>query len=165
VVDVTSALAFGGSNALCLAVGSNGFMGEVRLRRWPAVAAEFDVAGSFTVQRDADSGTGQAVLPGTWKGLYAWKDDVVVPADWQGSRVFIVLDVDPLIAFDAFAVNHKVVFHPVNWFAPVTWMDITPWVKFGKPNRLTLISKSATREWKPGELSVKSIKLQRIVAE
>ena len=162
VVDVTSLLAFGGKNALCLKVGPNGFVGEVQLRRRPAVAAEMAVSGPFTVQRDAAGGTVQVDLPGKMNGLYAWKDDVVVPADWKGSRVFISLEIDPLPAFDSFAINRKVVFHPVNWYAPVTWMDITPWIKFGQPNRLTLITKKATREWQPGELTVRSIKLQRI---
>jgi hypothetical protein len=41
-------------------------------------------------------------------------------------------------------------------------MDITPFVKFGEPNRLTLISKAATREWKPGTVNYKKIKLQQI---
>ncbi|MFZ2654586.1 MAG: hypothetical protein WAX69_06680, partial [Victivallales bacterium] len=63
---------------------------------------------------------------------------------------------------EGFAINEKVIFHPVNWFKAVTWMDITPFVKFGEPNRLTLISKLATREWKPGTVNYKKIKLQQV---
>jgi hypothetical protein len=162
VTDITGALKFGGDNALCLAAGSNGFMGEVKLRRHPAVAAELEVSGPFTVQLGAADGLGQASLPGQMKGLYAWKDGVTVPAAWRGSRVFISLAIDKLEDFDSFAVNGKVVFHPVNWYKAVTWMDITPWLRWDAPNRLTLITKAATQRWEPGTLTVKHITLQQV---
>ncbi len=162
VVDVSKILKLDGPNALCVVAGQKGFMGEVTLRRKPTVAAEIEVKGEFTTQLDQDKGLGKTSLPGIANALYCWKDDVTVPSDWKGSRIFIDIDIAKLEEFDSFAINDKVVFHPVNWFKAVTWMDITPWVKLGAPNRLTLISKKGTREWQPGAVEVKSIKLQRV---
>lgn len=164
VVEVGGLLKREGGNALCLVAGASGFVGEVKLRRYPAVAEEIAVAGAFRTQVDADAGLGTATLPGAMTALYGWKDDVEVPAAWKGSRVFIAIDVGDIAGFDSFAINDKVVFHPVNWFKAVTWMDITPWVKFGGANRLTLISKKATREWKPGTVDYRGIRLQRVPA-
>ena len=96
------------------------------------------------------------------KGLYATKDDVTVPAAWQGSRVFLDLTLQDPADYDSFAINGKVVFHPINWYKPVRYMDITPWVKFGAPNSLVLITKTATRTWQPGTLQVNRIELQRV---
>ncbi|MDD5200066.1 MAG: hypothetical protein PHC88_09710 [Terrimicrobiaceae bacterium] len=164
VADIGKVIDFHGTNALCVVAGQNGFVGEIKLRRKPPVAEEIEVKGTFQVQLDADSGVGQAAVPGVVKGLYAWKNDVEVPSSWKGSRVFIELNVANIGEYEAFAINDKVIFHPVNFGTskPVTWMDITPWVKFGGPNRLTLISKNATKNWTPGAPEYKSIQLQRV---
>lgn len=162
VADVGKALNFNGSNALCLEVSPNGFVGEVKLRRRPSVAEEIAITGRFKTQVDADAGLGTATVPGSMKGLYGWKDDIAIPTGWKGSRVFVDIDVANVREFGAFAINDKVVFHPVQWMKPTTWMDITPWVKFGAPNRLTLISRQAVAEWKPGTVFYKSIKLQQV---
>ncbi len=162
VVDVSSIIDLGGKNSLCIAAGPNGFIGEVKLRRYPAVKQEIEVTGEFKTQLDADSGMGTAPIPGEMKAMYGWKDDIMVPAEWKGSRVFIQIDVEKIEDYEGFAVNEKVVFHPVNWYKAVTWMDITPFVKFGEPNRLMLISKAATREWKPGTVNYKKIRLQQV---
>ena len=107
---------------------------------------------------------GEATVPGVVKGLYAWKDDVVVPADWKGSRIF--MDIDAAGDYEAFAINDKVVFHPLTVSRrPVTWMDITPWVELGEPNRLTLISSAAAKSWTPGAPEYKAIRIQRVNAD
>ena len=162
-VDVSNSLDFNGANAICLAVGPNGFVGEVKLRRHPAVIAEIPVTGEFKTQVDADTGLETATLPGAMTALYGWKDDVTIPAEWKGSRVFIDIGVGKIGDFGTFAINNKLVFHPVNSFPAVTWMDITPWVKFGGPNRLTLISKKAISEWTPGTVNYTGIRLQQVI--
>ena len=96
------------------------------------------------------------------KGLYATKDDVVIPAAWKGSRVFIELSLQDPADYDGFAVNGKMIFHPVNWYKPVRYMDITPWVKFGEENSLVIMTRSATQRWVPGPLTVQGIVLQRV---
>jgi hypothetical protein len=146
-------------NVLVFATGSNGFEGEVRVERRPAPVERLQVAGTWQVQRDADSGLAEIVLPGSMNGLYAYTD-FVVPADWQGDRVFADLDLGG--SFTAFAINGKVIFHPITWYAPVTYMDITPWVKCGQTNRLTIITLSAAKGWLAGELQVNSVTLQRV---
>ncbi|MEI8195944.1 MAG: hypothetical protein WCI73_08560, partial [Phycisphaerae bacterium] len=164
VVDISKTVDFKGANAVCIVAGSNGFVGEVKLRRRPAVAESIEITGQFKVQRAADGGVGTAAVPGVVKGLYAWKDDVVIPATWKGSQVFLEIEVTNLADYSAFAINEKVVFHPVGWFKPVTWMDVTPWVKFGQPNKLTLLSSEAVRKWLPGAPEYKSIRIQRVEA-
>lgn len=164
VVDINKVVDFKGSNAICVVAGSNGFVGEVKLRRRPAVAETLEVTGQFKVQRDADGGVGTAAVPGVVKGLYAWKDDVMIPASWKGSRVFMEIEVANLAEYNAFAINEKVIFHPVGEYKPVTWMDVTPWVKFGQNNKLTLLSQKMVKEWLPGAPEYKSIRIQRVEA-
>lgn len=162
VVDVSAQLLKPGAHALVLDAGSTGFVGQVGLRRRPAVTAEIQVSGEFQVQRSGTGGVGTLTLPGRLDGLYAWRDGIVLPPEWKGSRIFIDLDVPKPGDFDSFAINGKLVFHPVNWHRSVTWMDITPWLRWDGPNRLTLVTKAATRSWQPGQLGIRSIRLQRV---
>ncbi|MCK6486904.1 MAG: hypothetical protein L6R48_00955 [Planctomycetes bacterium] len=162
VVDITAQVFKPGAHALVIDAGSTGFVGKVTLRRRPAVSAELAVTGTFQVQRSGTGGVGTLQLPGRLDGLYAWQDGITLPADWKGSRVFIDLDVPKPGDFDSFAINGKLVFHPVNWHRAATWMDITPWLRWDAPNRLTLVTKAATREWKPGALEIRSIRLQKV---
>ena len=161
VAQIEKIANYSGPTAICIVTGSNGFVGEIKLRRRPAAAESLAVNGPFTVQVDADGGTATANVPGVVKGLYAWKE-VVVPASWKGSHVFVDVGVENLDQYDSFAVNDKVLLHPVSWFKPVKWMDVTPWIKFGEPNRLTLISRPAVKDWKPGSPNYTSIYLRRI---
>lgn len=162
IANVKDVLRFDRPNLLVFVTGENGFNGEVVLRRKPQPAEVLEVKGLWQVQADQDSGLSPAELPGPMKGLYATKDDVTVPAAWQGSRVFLDLTLQDPADYDSFAINGKVVFHPINWYKPVRYMDITPWVKFGAPNSLVLITKTATRTWQPGTLQVNRIELQRV---
>jgi hypothetical protein len=158
-IDVGKLLKRIGPNELIFTTGQYGFMGEVVVKMRPKPLDTLPVTGTWQVQQDADNGLRPAALPGAFTGLYA-HTDVTVPAAWKGSRVFAQLDVAG--SYNAFAVNEKMIFHPVKWYAPVTYMDITPWVKFGAANRLTLITQGAVAEWKPAEMTVKAVTLQRV---
>ncbi len=160
--DISKSVNWSGPNTVCIVTATDGFMGEIKLRRRPAVLETLDVTGTVSVQLDADAGTAKASIPGVVKGLYAWKDDLIVPASWKGSRVFVNISLGNEGEYDSFAINEKVILHPVSWFKPVTWMDVTPWIKFGEPNKLTLISRKATKDWMPGTPHYKSVKLERV---
>jgi hypothetical protein len=162
-IDITKVASFSGPTSFCIVTGSEGFVGEIKLRRRPRIDQTLPVTGPFTVQISADGGTAQVAVPGIVKGLYAWRD-VVIPASWKGSHVFIDVNVANLDQYDACAINDKVLLHPVGWYKPVRWMDVTPWVKFGEANRLTLISRPATKDWKPGSPEYTAINLCRIEA-
>jgi hypothetical protein len=136
----------------------------VVLSRKPRPAEKLEIKGPWQVQLDENSGTRSVTLPGLMKGLYATRDDVVVPASWQGSRIFIEITLQEPADYDGFAINGKVVFHPINWFKPVRYMDITPWVKIGQKNSLVLLTHTATQTWEPGSLTVQSVVLERVPA-
>jgi hypothetical protein len=157
--EVNKLLKPGGENVLVFTTASNGFEGEVDIQMHPAPVAGIEVAGSWQLQKDADSGLSTVALPGEMNGLYAYTS-FDIPADWKGDRVFIDLDLTG--NFNAFAINEKMIFHPVNWFSPVKYMDVTPWVKFGGANRLTLFTHAATQKWEPGKMEVKKIRVQRV---
>ncbi len=163
--DVSNLVKLEGENILVFVTNQYGFTGEVVLRRRPAPVEAVEIRGPWRVQVDEDGGVMSQELPGTLQGLYASKDDVLVPAAWQGSRVFLELELAEPADYDSFAVNGKVVFHPVNWYKPVRYMDITPWVRFGRANSLVLITKSATRGWTPGRLAVERITLEKVPPE
>jgi hypothetical protein len=162
--NVKSAMQFGKVNTLVFVTDQNGFSGQVLLRRKPAPAETLEIKGAWTVQIDENSGTQTVTLPGTWKGLFATKNDVTIPASWKGSRIFLEVNLQEPADYDSFAINGKVVFHPINWFKPVRYMDITPWVKVGEKNSLVLLTHTATSKWEPGTLTVKSVVLERVPA-
>jgi hypothetical protein len=162
VAKVGAQLKYPGPNTLVLMTGQLGFSGVVLLSRKPAPSEEVEIAGNWSVQGNPDSGLTQVALPGSFKGLFAEKRDIIVPAAWKDSRVFIDISLGEKPDYDAFAVNGKMVLHPINWFPSVTYMDITPWVKFGEANTITLLTHAATQRWEAGTLPVKRIVLQRV---
>jgi len=163
-IDISSLLNFDGSrqNVLAFSAPAAGYLGEIKVVRKPKPSATIPVTGEWTVQTSEDDGQTKVQLPGTMKGLFAMKDDVVIPAEWKGSRVFIQIDPANPAEYNAFAINNKMVFHPVSYYAPVSYMDITPWVKFGEANRLTLVPKDAAANWVPGNLTIDRIELQKV---
>jgi hypothetical protein len=149
-------------NVLLFTTGANGFQGQVDVQMRPAPTATQEVRGEWRVQQDADSGLRSVNLPGTMRGLYAFTD-VDIPAAWRGDRVFV--DIDAGNGYRAFAINGKVVFHPTggHGIQEVRYMDVTPWIKFGEANRLTLISAGAP-DWQPVDVAVRAVSLQRVSA-
>ncbi|MHB9023027.1 MAG: hypothetical protein ACYC7E_02470 [Armatimonadota bacterium] len=160
--QVSAQLQFPGANTLVIVTGQFGFAGDVILSRKPAPSEQLEITGHWAVQQDTDTGITQTTLPGSFKGLFAEKRDITIPAAWKDSRVFIDISLGEKADYNAFAINGKMVLHPVNWFPAVTYMDITPWVKFGEANTLSLITLSATRGWAAGTLPIKRIVLQRV---
>ena len=165
-LPISSALKFDGPNVLVFVVPSAGYSGEIGISRRPHPTATLDVSGAWQVQSTEDSGYKSASLPGTFNGMFAQKSDVLIPASWKGSRVFI--EIAAPNAKDAgnhggFAINERVIFLPlVAYMPPVNYMDITPWVKFGQPNRLTLLPTTMLKKWEPSELKIARITLQRV---
>ncbi len=146
-------------NTLVFTTGQNGFIGEVDIQMRPKPDQAITVTGAWQMQKDPDSGLSTIELPGEMDGMYVYTT-IEIPADWQGDRVFVDIDVDG--DYDAFAINEKMIFHPVNHGSPIKYMDVTPWVKFGKPNRLTLITRSATQRWEAGKMNVERVSVQRV---
>jgi hypothetical protein len=161
--DVGQFLQAGKPNVLVFTTDKSGFMGDALLTRRPVPSETLPVTGEWQVQSTEDSGLVSATLPGKFEGLLAYKHDVVIPASWRGSRVFIQLDLADKGQFAASVINDQVLFAPLKYFpVPIVYTDITPWVKFGEANTLTLIPSSAANDWKPGPLEVKNIDLLRI---
>ncbi|HEY3333202.1 MAG TPA: hypothetical protein VGK19_24420 [Capsulimonadaceae bacterium] len=163
-IDVSSTIKLTGKNIFVFVAPATGFAGRFVVSREPHAAETLAVSGSFDVQAGEESGLSKVTLPGAFKGLFAVKPDVMVPASWKGSRVFIKIVPTDLSQYNAFAINGKVVFHPVAWFAPVTYMDITPWVKFGQANNLLILPQQGAKAWMPSDLSIKSITLQKVTS-
>jgi hypothetical protein len=161
-VDATAQVRLGAPNVLVIVAPSDGYLGSVSIERQPAAAETIMVTGKFANQQSEDSGQVSITLPGKFSGLFATKSDVAIPASWRGSNVFIRIQPTDPWQFDSFAINGKVVFTPVSWHAPITYMDITPWVKFGSANTLTLLPHSAAQSWTPGPLGITSIALERV---
>ena len=82
------------------------------------------------------------------------------PASWKGSRVFIQIDDTQLAKLGTAAINEEALFLGLS--DVVTYTDITPWVKLGQANPLTLIPKAVANRWTPGPLEIKRITLQKV---
>ena len=161
-IDVSALLAFGKQNLLLFATPATGFFGEVLVTRRPKPAETVEVTGTWQLQATEDSGLTTLELPGTLQGLFAQNRDVAIPGSWKGSRVFIKIEPGDVRDYNSFAINDKMVLHPVAWYEPVTYMDITPWVRFGQPNTLTLLPMAAAKKWEPGKMAINRITLQRM---
>ncbi len=160
-VEIGTLLRRDADNVLVFTTGPNGFHGEVDIQMRPAPAEELEIAGEWQLQAGTASGLSTIELPGAMTGLYAWRE-FTIPVEWQEDRIFARLELADVRPLNAFAVNGKMIFHPVNWFEPVTYMDVTPWVKPGAANRLTLITTAAVKGWEPGTLHVERVVLQRV---
>jgi len=162
-IDISSHLLAGKPNMLIMSGPPAGSVGRLVIERQPRALDSIEVSGQFDIQATEDSGLAPTTLPGLFKGLFANKNNVTVPASWQGSRVFIrIATAGNPAQYGGFAINDKVVFHPLDGNSRVTYMDITPWVKLGTPNRLLLLPLDAARAWKPGQLEIERITLERV---
>jgi hypothetical protein len=134
-------------------------MGDAVLIHHPVASATMDVTGQWQVQKDQESGLSSVVLPGKMNGIVAFKHDVEVPVAWKGSRVFIQIEPGEQGQFGMAVINDEALFLSL---VGVTYADVTPWVKFGQPNSLTLIPKWNEGPWGPVPLEIKRISLQKV---
>ena len=160
IVEVGPLLKFGKPNVLVFTTGKVGFMGDAVLIHHPVPAETQDVTGEWQVQANEESGLVPTQLPGTFTGLIAFKRDVMIPASWKGSRVFIQIDDGERAKLGIAAINDEALFLGLS--EVVTYTDITPWVKFGQPNTLTLIPRAVAGIWTAGPLEIKRITLQKV---
>ncbi len=156
--DVTPLLKFGGVNTLVIATDRNGFVGSPDLWRQPRAAETMPITGAWSVRADEDHASTSVTLPGSFTGLFAQKS-VTVPARWRGSRVFIRIVCDTGAPLARYLVNDKMLFYSTA--APL-YMDITPWVKLGRPNTILIQSRQSASAWQPGTVIVKSLQLERV---
>lgn len=155
-VDVSSAIRFDAPNLLVVQANQNGFAGAPDLWRQPAVKGTVSLDGAWNVLRDENQGTAQVTLPGDFTGLWATRD-VQVPAAWKGSHVFLRMDWG-YQAPGRLAVNEKTFFYQTD---TPKYMDVTPWIKFGRPNRILIQTQSGAHSWTPGTVTIKSSQLEQ----
>jgi len=103
--DVGPLLQFGKPNVLVFTTNKSGFMGDAFLIHYPVPVETLPVTGEWQVQATQDRGLVPASLPGKFEGLIAFKRDVVIPAAWKGSRVFIQIDVTDTRNFGTSLIN------------------------------------------------------------
>jgi hypothetical protein len=116
------------------------------------------VTGQWQVQTDQESGLSAVELPGKLHGILVFKYDIKIPAAWKGSRVFIQIEPGERQLGMAI-INDEALFLSL---LGVTYADVTPWVKFGQPNSLTLIPKWNDGPWGPLPLEIKKITFQKV---
>ena len=156
-IDVSSAIRFPGPNVLVITTDASGYAGDADVWRQPAPSATLSLAGDWVVTPDEDHIQTVARLPGTFTGLLA-AHTVVVPAAWSGSHVFLRLDCGRGLPGHV-AVNDKLLFLQTE---TPDYLDVTPWIKFGKPNRFLLQPAKSTQGWEPGPQTVVSMQLERV---
>ena len=109
------------------------------------------------MQVDEDHGTTENRLPGRFNGLFATRK-MVVPYSWSKSHVFLRVRWENQ-APGHLAVNGKVLFYDTP---TPSYMDVTPWIKFGQPNRFLIQSAKAMQSWEPGQVIIQSAILERV---
>jgi len=156
-VDVSSAIRFPGPNVLVMFTNATGFGGDADLWRQPTPVSKLSLAGQWSVQATEDSGLTKVTLPGTFTGLLATRT-VVVPASWSKSHVFLRLDCGRGLP-GHIAINDKVFAY--ESFTPY-YLDVTPWIKFGKPNKILLQTLKSMQFWQPDKQTVNSAQLEQV---
>jgi hypothetical protein len=56
------------------------------------------------------------------------------------------------------AINNKLLFYDTPW---PNYMDVTPWIKFGQPNRV-FVEGNGMQEWKAEPFTVTSGQLEQV---
>ena len=158
LTEVGPLLDYGKPNVLILTSDKRGYMGTVDLLHRPVAAQTMDVTGQWQVQTDQESGLSAVELPGKLHGILVFKYDIKIPAAWKGSRVFIQIEPGERQLGMAI-INDEALFLSL---LGVTYADVTPWVKFGQPNSLTLIPKWNDGPWGPLPLEIKKITFQKV---
>ena len=154
-LDVSNAINLGGPNVLVIDSDHTGFIGAPDLWRQPAILARISLAGNWRVQVDEDHGTQEAAIPGSFMGIYATKL-VTIPASWSKSHVFLRVEPGPDGGICHLAINDRVLFYDSD---PPQYMDVTPWIKFGKPNQI-LVLNGVGKQWSPGKANIATADLE-----
>ena len=155
--DVTSLLRLSGPNSLVVTANADGYSGGASLWRQPHTASTLSLAGPWQVWVDEDHGTVATPLPGSFNGMLATRT-AVVPASWSKSHVFLRVKWDGQAQPGYLAVNDKVMFFDTD---RPGYMDVTPWVKFGRPNTFLIQSRSMN-QWQPGKVTILSARVERV---
>lgn len=155
--DVGSLLHFGGPNILVIESNWDGYNGGASLWRQPAASATLSLAGPWKVWVDEDHGIVTSKVPGSFTGMLATRT-MVVPASWSKSHVFLRLKWDNQAAPRYLAINNKVMFFDTD---RPGYMDVTPWINFGKPNTI-LVQSPTMNNWLPGKVTINSAELEQV---
>ena len=153
-VDVSSTLRFPGPNVLVIAANGSGYNGAPDIWRQPTPTATLPLTGPWQVWVDEDHGTQTASMPGAFTGMFATKT-VAVPASWSKSHVFLRLTGEHIRYL---AINGKLMFFDTPWPDD---MDVTPWIKFGQPNRV-FVQSTAMQDWQAGKVTINSVQLEEV---
>ena len=157
-IDVSSALRFPGPNVLVVAANQNGDAADPDVWRQPAPVSTLSLAGDWTVKPDEDHAPTVGQFPGTVTGLLVTKS-LVVPASWSRSHVFLRLKWDMGARPGKVAINDKVFAY--ESFTP-DYVDVTPWIKFGRPNRFLLQPLKSSQAWQPGPMTIKLAQIEQV---
>ena len=106
-------------------------------------AQTLDLGGTWEALADfTGSRAAPVTLPGEYKSACALRRQVVVPADWKGRRVRIdfASRKDRLVGV---IVNGRYIRRHHHRFGDRTWLDITPFLRFGEANELILVGNTA----------------------
>jgi len=155
--DVSSLLRFSGPNYLVVAANSDGYNGGASLWRQPRAASNLSLAGPWKVWVDEDHGMVTSQLPGSFNGMLATRT-VSIPAAWSKSHVFLRMKWDGAAPPRYLAVNDKVMFFDSD---RPGYMDVTPWVKFGRQNTF-LIQSQGMNQWQPGKVTILSAQIEQV---
>ena len=155
--DVSALLHFGSPNYLAVAANQDGYNGGASLWRQPRADTTLSLAGPWNVWMDEDRGTVPTPLPGSFTGMRATRT-VTIPASWAKSHVFLRLKWDNQAPPGYLAVNDKVMFFDID---RPSYMDVTPWIKFGGPNTF-LVQPRSINDWQPGKVTILSAQIERV---
>ena len=122
---------------------ARGFAGPMYLYYRPHPAQTLDLGGTWEALADfTGSRAAPVTLPGEYGPACALRRQVTVPADWKGRRVRIDYTSrnDRLVGV---VINGRYIRRHHHRFGDRTWLDITPFIRFGEANELILVGNTA----------------------
>jgi hypothetical protein len=137
----TAGLEPGSAHTLAVEVRGEGQVCGVRGNTWLAFTRHpkrtLDLAGEWSVAKDYLSPASAVRLPGAFDGKLLSRN-LDLPADLAGRQVYLRLKTSP--GLTGCLVNGRYVRRHHHALGETTFLNITPWLKLGEPNRLEILA-------------------------
>jgi hypothetical protein len=115
-----------------------GLTGDVWLDYIPAPASTIDLAGAWTTCKDdLFHDTGSVTWPGDYEAKSLWRN-IDVPKENEGKTVMLAISAQR--PFQTFVNGTRVEYSDRPWADSRCALNITPWIHFGQPNRIQVVS-------------------------
>lgn len=141
--DLTGPLQAGSTHLIAVEIKSEGpvagCIGNAWLTHLPCPSLELDLSGSWTPSRDGLFWDSPVRLPGPWQEWSMARRRVAVDAACAGRTAMIHLETETQCGIFGVMINGHFVRRLHHDVGPITHLNVTPWVQFGRENEIHIV--------------------------